>query len=418
MTLDFDGTRIGPQEPEDIRDQLAAEHSHVLTAGSAVPTGRIALFLPTLTPGGAERVMVNLARGLAERGCSLDIVLPQAIGLYLRDLPPAARVIDLGAGGRPLTAQEREDRAGVNDLAPGKTLRALPALVRYLRRERPQALIGALEHANIVALLAGWTARMPTRIIVTIHNTVSREQSRPRGLADRLTPGLAARLYPGAHAVVAVSGGVADDFSRVTRLPRGRIDVVYNPVLTPELTVQAGRPVDHPWFAPGQPPVILGVGRLIFQKDFATLLRAFALVRQTRPVRLAILGDGVERPQLERLARELEVAEDLWMPGFVENPYAFMARSAAFALSSRYEGLPTVLIEALAVGLPVVATDCPHGPAEILAEAGQGTLVPVGDPSALAQALRAALEAQAVPPPTLDKFGPAYATARYLELLR
>jgi glycosyltransferase involved in cell wall biosynthesis len=150
--------------------------------------------------------------------------------------------------------------------------------------------------------------------------------------------------------------------------------------------------VTHPWFAPDQPPVILGVGRLTAQKDFVNLLRAFAIVKQSRPSRLVILGDGPERAALGDLIDRLDLVSDVDMPGFDANPYSYMSRAAVFVLSSAWEGLPTVLIEAMACGTPVVATDCRSGPAEILVGGRFGELVPVGDAAALAAAILRTLE--------------------------
>lgn len=178
----------------------------------------------------------------------------------------------------------------------------------------------------------------------------------------------------------------------MTGIKRERIRVIYNPVITPELFEKADVPVDHPWFVKNQPPVIIAVGRLIKQKDFQTLIRAFKIVRREQTARLVILGEGGERAELERLIREIGVGEDVWMPGFVENPYAYMSRADIFVLSSITEGLPTVLIEAVALGIPVVSTDCPHGPREILALGGSGHLVAVSDVVSLAKCLKNSLE--------------------------
>jgi glycosyltransferase involved in cell wall biosynthesis len=176
-------------------------------------------------------------------------------------------------------------------------------------------------------------------------------------------------------------------------MPLERITVIYNPVFTPDLLHKAQEPVDHPWFAPAGLPVILGVGRLAEQKDFFTLIRAFALVRQHRPARLIIVGEGPDRPGLEALARELGVADDVSLPGFSTNPYAYMRQADVFVLSSLFEGLPAVLVEALAVGVPIVSTRCPHGPEEILQDGICGPLVPVGDAAAMADAICATLDA-------------------------
>jgi glycosyltransferase involved in cell wall biosynthesis len=210
---------------------------------------------------------------------------------------------------------------------------------------------------------------------------------------------MARRYFREAEAILAVSNGVADDLAAVAALPRQAIRTIYNPVVTPDLQARASAPLDHPWFAPGAPPVLLGVGRLAAQKDFATLIRAFARVRARRPVRLMILGEGKKRRELEELADSLGVRQDLALPGFEENPFAYMARAAVFVLSSAYEGLPGVLIQAMASGCPVVSTDCPSGPMEILEHGSYGPLVPVGDDIAMAEAIQTVLDA----PPSQER---------------
>lgn len=332
---------------------------------------RLALFLPSLRGGGAERVMLTLARGFAERGRHVDLVLVRAEGPYLSEVPGCVRLVDLRAR---------------------RTLASLPGLVRYLRRERPEAVLSALDHANVVTLWARQMAGVPERVVVSVHNTLSQTSQRTSSLKQRLLPLFVRFSYRSADAVVAVSRGAADDLARTTGFPRSCVKVIYNPVVTPQLARRAEEQLSHPWFRPGQPPVVLGVGRLTAQKDFATLVRAFPIVRQRRPVRLMILGEGEERSRLELLTRELGVEEDVSLPGFVDNPYKYMSHAAVFVLSSRWEGLPTVLIEALGVGTPVVATDCPSGPAEILEDGKWGTLVPPGCPEALAAAAESSLE--------------------------
>jgi glycosyltransferase involved in cell wall biosynthesis len=216
-----------------------------------------------------------------------------------------------------------------------------------------------------------------------------------------------------------VSRGAADDLARTSGLPRDRVEVVYNPVITPTMLALARQAPDHPWFAPGQPPVIVGAGRLTRQKDFFTLLRAFAEVRRRRPARLIILGEGEDRSALQALADDLGVADEVALPGFQENALAYMAGSAVFALSSAWEGLPTVLIEALAAGARVVSTDCPSGPREILQDGRLGALVPVGDAVALAAAILEALgrPAGAVPVDALTPFTRDASVDHYLRVI-
>ncbi len=359
---------------------------------------RLAIFLPGLHGGGAERIALNLADAVAGRGHAVDLVLSRAVGPLLSQVPRRVRLVDLGAS---------------------RALTSLPALARYLRRERPDAMLSVLNRANLVALCARSLTGVPARLVVSEHNTLSRWAKKSWSPRVRLTPWLARCSYRWATAVVAVSQGVADDLVEVWRIPRERVQVIYNPVVTRELEEKAAAPLTHPWFRPGEPPVILNVGSLTAQKDHATLLRAVALVRRNRPARLVILGEGSERPALEALARELGIRDDVELPGFVENPYAYMSRAALFVLSSRWEGLPTVLIEALYCGARLVSTDCPSGPREILRQGHLGTLVPVGRPEALAAAIERALD-EAPPRRTAECWEPYDSEAvvrRYLDLL-
>lgn len=358
----------------------------------------IAFFLPTLVGGGAERVMVNLAQGMTERGLPVDLVVAAAEGEFLGHLPPAVRLVDLHAG---------------------RVLRSLGPLTRYIRRERPRVLISSMSHANLVALWAAKLARRRTPVVVTVHNTMSQSHQEQGRLAGGIWPHLLRTFYPWASSVVVVSRGAADDLARTSGLPRDRVEVVYNPVITPTMLARAKEAPDHPWFAAGQPPVILGVGRLTRQKDFPTLIRAFAGVRRCRSGRLMILGEGEERAALEALVRESDLGDDVALPGFRDNAMAYLAGSALFVLSSAWEGLPTVLIEALAAGTRVVSTDCPSGPREILQEGKLGALVPVGDVAALTRAMLDALEAPSAPVPAeaLAPFTRDAAIDHYLRLI-
>jgi glycosyltransferase involved in cell wall biosynthesis len=326
--------------------------------------------------------MLNLARGLADCGCAVDLVLAQTTGPFMSEVPKSVRVVDLKVS---------------------RVLTGLPALTRYLRRERPEAMLSVFGYSNIIALLAWRIAGVPTRLFVNEQNTVSVEAGNALSLRGRLTPLLMKRFYPWASGIVVVSQGVRDDLAHLTGIGGERITVIHNPVLRAEMLERARASLDHPWFGADQPPVLLGVGRLHPQKDYPTLLEAFAQVRQKRPARLLILGEGKERPKLEMLVKKLGLAHDVGLPGFVMNPYAYMARAAVFVLSSRWEGLPTVLIEALCCGTRVVSTDCPSGPREILRQGEYGPLVPVGDASALAQAVEAALAGK-TPAPTPESW--------------
>lgn len=369
----------------------------------SVSQKRLAVFLPGLYGGGAERTMLNLAQGFAGQGYAVDLVLAQAEGPYLAQVPESVRLIELNARHRNAW----------------RTLASLPALVRYLRRERPDALLSALNRANITALWARRLAGVPGRVAVNEQNTFSHWIQKSTSWRSRMMLRMVRRFYPWADEIVAVSRGVADDLARVTGIPHERIEVIYNPGVTPELRKKARASLDHPWFQPNQPPVLLAVGSLTAQKDFPTLVQAFARVRETRPVRLLILGEGPERSALEALVRKLDLGQDVSLPGFVDNPYAFMARASVFVLSSRFEGLPTVLVEALYCGALIVATDCPSGPSEILADGRYGKLVPVGDIAALAQTIETTLAEPVLRPPqeSWQPFQLETVVSQYIDLL-
>ena len=343
------------------------------------PQKRIAIFMPSLFGGGGQRSMVNLAHGMAESGYAVDLVLAQVEGPFLEEVRETVRIVDLKAS---------------------RAITSLPSLIRYLRRERPEALLSVFGYVNIIASWAWRLAGVPTRLLLNEQNTVSEESGNASKWRGRLVPWLIKRFYPWANGIIVVSHGVRDDMAQLTKIPKERITVIYNPsVVRKEVLKKAQSPLDHPWFKEGQPPVLVAVGRLQIQKDFPTLLHAFAQVRKHRPARLLILGEGKERESLEALIKELELENDVSLPGFVMNPYAYMARASLFVLSSRWEGLPTVLIEALCCGTPVVSTDCPSGPREILKDGQYGQLVPVSDVDALARAIETTLDSKTSSPP-------------------
>ena len=336
------------------------------TARADRPTGRrIAFLLPSLRCGGAERVVVNLLTGLAGRRHDWDLVVGSATGPLRQDLPADVRLIDLG----------------------GHRMRqCLGPLVRYLRQTQPAALVSHMNHVNVAAAAAVRLARTFTATVFVEHNTLSARP--PHGLRGRLWRHIMRRTYRAADRLVAVSDGVARDLERELHLAPGRVATVYNPVVTAELHRAAEHEPDHPWFRNQQRPVFVAIVSLTAQKDFTNLLRAMRHLTRQLPARLVILGEGPLRDDLERARRELGLTDCVDLPGFCANPYAFLAHASGFVLSSRFEGLPTVLIEALACGCPVVATDCPSGPREILDGGEYGLLVPVADSGALAEAMR------------------------------
>ncbi len=326
----------------------------------------IAFYLPSLRGGGAEKVMVNLASEFASRGHTVDIVLVRAQGEYINDVTDGVNIVDLDTK---------------------RFFAALPALMRYLRREQPDAMLSTIDTANITAICAKRAARVSTRIVIRISNMLSTKEANGQ-LKHRLVHRTAKYVYQYADEIVVVSDGVGEDLLQMTNASPEQITTIYNPSVTEELLTKQTERVDHLWFGEDkETPVVLGVGELSEQKDFRTLIRAFDRVIKERQARLVILGEGPKRDELEALVTELELREYVSMPGFVDNPYAYMSKADVFVLSSRWEGCPNVLIEAIACGAPVVSTNCPSGPEEILQKGKYGLLVPVGDKKRMARSM-------------------------------
>ncbi len=331
----------------------------------------LAIFVSFSGTGGVERVTLNLLQGLAAHAVRVDLIMVVAKRGTRPEIPwPNVRVID------PQTTHAQM---------------AIPFLIGYLRRERPEVLMVAKDRAVRAAVIAHALAGVETRLVGQLHmNMTGYLASQPWWL--RWTRTLPMRvLFPRLHKIICVSEGVVEDTLHITRMPRERVIAIRNPVITPELYRMAEATADHPWLKE-KIPLIMGIGRLSPEKDFPTLLRAFGRVRAARPSRLMILGEGPLLPELQALAAELGLAEAVAFPGFCPNPFAYLKQASLFAFSSAWEGSGNVLVEALALGIPSVSTDCPYGPRETLADGRYGALAPVGDDEALAKAMLETLD--------------------------
>lgn len=348
-----------------------------------------------------QRSAITLGEAFACRGFQVDLLVSDASGPMRDQIPEKLRLVPLAASSHLVSRAwaALADPRGLPVVWPllagpsPRMIRHLPALTRYLRENSPGALLALGTQSNLTALWAKRLSRARTRIVVSELNAMSSVARRARRRFRRAYPSIARRVFPWADGIVAVSKVVADDLASSVALPPDRIITIHNPAVTRRLAEAARAPLAHPWFSNDGPPVVLAVGRLHWQKGFPVLLKAFARVRAVRPARLVILGEGSDRKALTAMAESLGVANDVALPGFEPNPFPWMARAAVFVLSSVSEGFGNVLCEAMACGCPIVSTDCPGGPREILDHGTYGSLVPVGDDRAMAQSVLAVLEA-------------------------
>lgn len=360
---------------------------------------RVAMFMANLDAGGAEAVQLHLAGGFLDKGIEVDLVLATPFGPFRCRIPAGVNVVELNC--------------------KNVSSSVLP-LARYLRRNPPDALYSALNRVNVVALIAKGIARSRVPVVVANHGIASAAVELIGGIGVRIIHLLARWYFPKAHQIVTVSERSADDLAAELHLRREDIKVILNPVVSPEILRRAKEPIDCAWYRESETPLIVAVGRLSAAKDYPTLLRAANIVKNRRSVRLLVLGDGEDRKPLEALAAELGFDPEEVFPGFVENPYAFLSRASVYVLSSISEALPLALIEAMACGAPVVATDCVSGPSEILKGGALAPLVEVKNPDALARAIETTLDT----PPEVEalikramEYTVSAATKAYLRVL-
>ena len=332
---------------------------------------KLAIFLSTSGHSGVDRIMKNLIPEIASRGIHVDVLKVKNHGPNLEEIPEGVQIIELGSS---------------------HTYTSLPPLVRYLKANQPDALLSDKDKVNRVALIATKLADVKTKVSVRNGTTVSVDLKK-RGWLDRKAHYLSMHyLYRNAHAILAPSRGAADDLAKCANISPNKVTSIPNPVVTDKVLELGNTPPTHPWLKEKNSPFIVSVGELSPRKDFATLISSFALVHKQTKAKLVILGEGKQRQHLEELIKELNIENEVSLPGFCDNPYSYMKHADLFVMSSRWEGFGNVLAEALAFGTPCVSTDCPSGPSEILQNGKYGKLVPVGDSEAMASSIIASLE--------------------------
>lgn len=388
----------GPQEPSLRFQQESSCQSCRLGSTEIVPVARLALIGFRPGPGGVGRVMTNLVNGFIAAGVEVDLLLP------------AGEHPDLGAIRGPFTAFTLESPLSQANLT---------RLEAYLRDRRPTAVLSNKDQSN--ALLAATAHAIRPRSFFRVGTNVGEKLRREPFLTRFRERRRLATLYAAADGLIANSPGVAEALGTLLQSrPQPAVETIWNPLDLEHLRQLAKQPPTHPWLADSSKPLILSAGRLAQVKDFQTMIRAFAQLRRTLDCRLIILGEGGQRDRLLRLARRLGVEQDMDLPGFAANPFPFFARADLFVLSSVFEGSPNALMEALAVGTPCVATDCPSGPREILEGGRYGRLVPIKDPAALAHAMLETIRKPLARPflrRAAGRFDLKQNTKRYLEVM-
>lgn len=361
------------------------------------PKPNLTFVIETLGGGGAERVMLNLMNYLAEQGYTIDLVLVRQVGVFLDELSPEIQIHDMGCKNVYLS---------------------LFPLIRFFRQHKPSIIISSLNVMNAVTLLARHFSGINAKTIIRVDNFVSKEEGHI--LKQLLHPVIFRRILPLADEIVIVSKAAAADLSHYSGIPQERITTIYNPVLTDEISQKMEEKPNHPWLLQKDIPVLVAIGRLTNVKNFTWLIETFHALLKYVEARLLIFGQGEDQEKLERLIRKYRLIDKVQMPGFVQNPYAVLKNASIFVLTSKHEGLPTVMIEALACNCPVVSIDCQSGPAEILNYGGFGWLVDEGNKEGFILAIRKVLggDTKPIPGKWLEQFSLDYAAERYKQLFQ
>lgn len=362
---------------------------------------KASFFIPSFRSGGAERVVIELANKFSAQGIDADLLVVSSIGPNQADLSPNVRLVNFDKG---------------------RAIFCLLPLVKYLHKERPNALLSTVDNINLLTILAACVARVPTRIAVRIANTPSMYRRNSNKVSahlfSRFLP-LLIKMYQKADKIIAVSEGVKEDYCSVTGASGSRVDVIYNPTINDQLYRLSEEPVENQRYNTETRPIVLAAGRLASQKNYPMLIEAFTLVREKRDVVLYILGEGELRCYLEELIHERGLEDSVFLLGFSNNPFPYMKKCKVFVQASDYEGLPNTLIQAMALGCSIVSTDCKHGPKEILENGKWGLLTPTGEPKAFSDSILQQLDSshEMAKDTHLSKFQTSVITTKYRELL-
>lgn len=333
----------------------------------------ITFFLPSLEAGGAERNVVNILKNINRDHYAVTLVLADKKGAFLEQIPLEIPIVGLRA----------------------KSLVSIfYALRRYFATEKPDVFISSFERFSAVSILARKFSRVKTKCIIIEHTTPSSLYKTTKKMSHKIVAYFFLRpllsfFYKKADAIICVSRAVKDDLLQYVKSPN-LLSIIYNPVVVEELSRLSKEEIDQEWLQNMQTPVIIAVGRLVPAKDYPTLLKAFSLVLQKTPAHLVIVGEGGEQQALEKLSKTFAIDQQVHFLGFQKNPYKYMLRANLFVSTSKREGFSNAIVEAMALGVPVIAAKA-AGPVEIIDHGKNGLLVPIGDAPMLSEKITAVL---------------------------
>jgi glycosyltransferase involved in cell wall biosynthesis len=362
---------------------------------------KIILILSSLNGGGSERVMVTLANKFAQDGYLVDLVIIRNVGCYAGELDSRVSIVDL------------------NSLKALHSIIPLSNYIKGLQRVKDCCILSSMRHINLLSIASKIIARSSVRLVIREANTYSVITKNTKSFKSILIDLFAKFLYSKADAIIAPSEGVANDLVKLNSSLSPRVNIIYNPVDIDTIYKSSKESVDF-GFDTSKTSVVLAVGSLIQQKNFRMLVQAFSKVVKTTDSVLVILGEGKEFNDLLKLSKDLGISDKVIMPGFVRNPFAYMSKAKVFVLSSIYEGLPNVLLQAASLGVPIVATDCPSGPKEILENGKWGKLVAINDVDKMASAIQDGCHDKLLPIPkelVNSKYSVHNIGAQYIDLL-
>lgn len=326
---------------------------------------KVVFFQPNFRAAGVEKVNILLANEMLKVGVDVEFLVFKKEGEFLEQLNSDAEITELNVS---------------------RALHSFFCLFLFFLRSKV-VFISSYNNLSVLAIIANMLTFNRSRVYACEHNTLSIINKAKGTWKDKVIARILQYCYPFATGVIAVSEGVADDLSDYAKIKRSMIKVLHNPVVNSELTEKSKLEVKHRWLLQKDTPVFVASGRLEVQKNFALLINAFNKIMTEQDAKLLILGEGSLRDELQTQINTLGLQEKCELVGFVDNPYKYMKHADAFVLSSDFEGFGNVIVEAMAVNTPVVSTNCPSGPSEILEDGKWGTLVPVGDVDALANAM-------------------------------